>query len=338
MIEKKLGKAAFPGIKITFIVQEEPLGLAHAVLTARPFLKNSSFVMVLGDNLYDHNLQDALYIFQKEKADALACLTPVEEPGLYGIAEVRHGHIVSLEEKPENPRSNLAIMGIYFFKHSIFSAVERITPSKRGELEITDAMRELINMGGKVIPYSYPGWWMDIGRPEDVLRANRQVLQRMFGLDKSGHFFKAPAPRTMPLGDKMAGGSGAGDSISEVTFPEAPSSEELFLAASAPDVSLCRVAPSAVISGSRLKGPLVIGDKCRITGSYIGPYTSIGPGSVVENSFVENSVLFEGVSIKSLKNPIRESILGEGASIWGRGGMGRKPKKFLLGAGSSIYL
>ncbi|NLL21068.1 MAG: hypothetical protein GX263_04930, partial [Firmicutes bacterium] len=116
----------------------------------------------------------------------------------------------------------------------------------------------------------------------------------------------------------MAGGSGAGDSISEVTFPEAPSSEELFLAASAPDVSLCRVAPSAVISGSRLKGPLVIGDKCRITGSYIGPYTSIGPGSVVENSFVENSVLFEGVSIKSLKNPIRESILGEGASIWGR--------------------
>jgi hypothetical protein len=87
----------------------------------------------------------------------------------------------------------------------------------------------------------------------------------MFGLDKSGHFFKAPAPRTMPLGDKMAGGSGAGDSISEVTFPEAPSSEELFLAASAPDVSLCRVAPSAVISWSRLKGPLVIGGNCCMT-------------------------------------------------------------------------
>lgn len=307
MIEKKLEKAALPGIKITFIVQEEPLGLAHAVLTARPFLKNSDFVMVLGDNLYEHNLQEALYTFQKEKADALVCLTPVDEPGLYGIAEVRDGRLVSLEEKPENPRSNLAIMGIYFFRQSIYSAVERIKPSWRGELEITDAMRELINMRGKVNPYSYPGWWMDIGRPEDVLRANRQVLKRMFGLDTDW----------------------------PETCEEVPSSETLFFEA---DVSLCRVAPSAVISGSRLRGPLVIGEKCRITGSFIGPYTSIGPGSVVENSFVENSVLFEGVSIKGLKNPVRESIFGEEAAIRGREGVGRKPNKFLLGAGSSIYL
>lgn len=165
-----------PSLDITYIRQAEPLGLAHAVKTARSFLINDDFIMVLGDNIFDLDLHEAVNIFKQTGADALLFLTPVNDPCRYGIAEVQGSRIVSLEEKPVLPRSNLAIMGIYLLTEAIFTAIERISPSSRGELEITDALQELLKIGGKIVPYLYPGWWLDVGKPDDVLAANRKML------------------------------------------------------------------------------------------------------------------------------------------------------------------
>jgi glucose-1-phosphate thymidylyltransferase len=177
LIREQLKEEHLPGVKLTYITQDAPLGLAHAVKTARPFLGKNDFVMVLGDNLFEKNLDKTLQIFTEGCFDAVVSLISVDEPQRFGIAEVEDGRIISLVEKPHNPRSNLAIMGIYIFKETIFSAIDRITFSERGELEITDAIQQLIAMGGRVAPYMFSGWWLDTGRPEDVLAANRTMLR-----------------------------------------------------------------------------------------------------------------------------------------------------------------
>jgi len=188
LIKKKIEKEHLPGVKLTYIVQDAPLGLAHAVKTARPFLGKSDFVMVLGDNLFEEGLDKALKIFAEGRFDAVVFLIPVDEPQRFGVAEVKDGRIISLAEKPANPRSNLAIMGIYIFRETIFPAINRISFSERGELEITDAIQQLINMGGRVATYMFSGWWLDIGRPEDVLAANRMMLSSLSRKSKKGLF------------------------------------------------------------------------------------------------------------------------------------------------------
>ncbi|NLX92059.1 MAG: glucose-1-phosphate thymidylyltransferase [Firmicutes bacterium] len=188
LIKKKIEKEHLPGVKLTYIVQDAPLGLAHAVKTARPFLGKSDFVMVLGDNLFEEGLDKALKIFAEGRFDAVVFLIPVDEPQRFGVAEVKDGRIISLAEKPANPRSNLAIMGIYIFRETIFPAIDRISFSERGELEITDAIQQLINMGGRVAPYMFSGWWLDIGRPKDVLAANRMMLSSLSRKSKKGLF------------------------------------------------------------------------------------------------------------------------------------------------------
>jgi glucose-1-phosphate thymidylyltransferase len=165
------------GVSLTYIVQDAPSGLAHAVLTAEPFLRDSPFVMYLGDNLLQGGIEDLVAAFREHEPDALILLTPVRDPQSYGIAELDpSGRVVRLVEKPREPRSDLALVGVYMFTAGVHVAARAIEPSARGELEITDAIQYLVDHGQRVEPHIVRGWWKDTGQLEDMLEANRLVL------------------------------------------------------------------------------------------------------------------------------------------------------------------
>jgi glucose-1-phosphate thymidylyltransferase len=165
------------GASITYIEQEAPLGLAHALLTAEEFLGQSPFVMYLGDNLLRNGITDLVEVFRSSEPDALILLTRVDDPSSYGVAELNGDRVVRLVEKPKDPPSDLALVGVYMFTPSIFEAAHSIEPSGRGELEITDAIDTLIERDRRVEPHIVKGWWKDTGKLEDMLEANRLVLE-----------------------------------------------------------------------------------------------------------------------------------------------------------------
>ena len=164
------------GLRIEYIEQAEPLGLAHALLTGEPFLGTSPFVMYLGDNLLRDGILELAETFKSEEPEALILLTPVPDPEQYGVAELEDGRVARLVEKPKQPASNLALVGVYMFTPAIFEAARAIEPSGRGELEITDAIQHLVDSGCRVDPHIVHGWWKDTGQVEDMLEANRLIL------------------------------------------------------------------------------------------------------------------------------------------------------------------
>jgi glucose-1-phosphate thymidylyltransferase len=175
-IRAAVGDGTRFGVRVTYIVQDEPAGLAHAVLTAEAFLGADSFVMYLGDNLLQGGISELVERFRANEPDALILLTAVADPQSYGVAELDGDRVVALAEKPAQPRSNLALVGVYMFTAAVHDAARAITPSARGELEITDAIQHLIDAGLRVESHIVRGWWKDTGRLEDVLEANRLIL------------------------------------------------------------------------------------------------------------------------------------------------------------------
>ena len=167
------------GAEITYIVQDKPAGLAHAVLTAEDFIGSSPFVMYLGDNLLADGLRGLVATFRESEPDALILLTPVEDPSSYGVAELDGDQVVRLVEKPKDPPSNLALVGVYLFGPPIFEACHALEPSWRGEYEITEAIQALIEDGHKVQSEVVSGWWKDTGQLADMLEANRLVLEEI---------------------------------------------------------------------------------------------------------------------------------------------------------------
>jgi len=175
-IRAAVGDGSRWGVKVTYIPQDAPRGLAHAVLISEPYIGRDSFVMYLGDNLLNKGINGFVDDFVREAPAAQILLTKVPDPQMFGVAELQDGRVVRLVEKPKQPKSDLALVGVYMFSPAVFDSVKRIRPSFRNELEITDAIQDLIDHGLDVRPHLVEGWWKDTGKLEDMLEANRLIL------------------------------------------------------------------------------------------------------------------------------------------------------------------
>ena len=241
------------GAEITYIVQDKPAGLAHAVLTAEEFVGGSPFVMYLGDNLLRDGLRGLVSTFKEAEPEALILLTPVEDPQSYGVAELDGEHIVRLIEKPNDPPSNLALVGVYLFSPSIFEAARRLEPSWRGEYEITEAIQGLIDDGKTVRSEVVRGWWKDTGQLADMLEANRLVLEEIEldvqgevdeGSRVEGRVVLAPGAKLTRSVVRGPAVIGAGAQIEDAYIgPYTSIGEEV-------EVSRCEVEHSIILSGS----------------------------------------------------------------------------------------
>ncbi|HEY5142108.1 MAG TPA: glucose-1-phosphate thymidylyltransferase [Solirubrobacteraceae bacterium] len=291
-IRETAGDGSQFGVRITYIVQDAPAGLAHAVLTAEPFLGTDPFVMYLGDNLLQGGITDLVDAFRADAPDALILLTPVPDPEHYGVAELHEGRVVRLQEKPPQPKTDLALVGVYMFTAGIHDAARAIEPSPRGELEITDAIQYLVDAGRRVEPHIVQGWWKDTGRLEDMLEANRLVLDRI---------------------ERRIDG----------TLTESSCEGRVVIEA------------GAMLERSTVRGPAIIGAGARLIDAYIGPYTAIGDGCVIQDAEVEHSILLEGSSVRDLGARMESSLLGKDVAIARSLGQ-PKAYRFLVGDQSEI--
>lgn len=181
-IEARIGDGSRFDARITYLKQDEPRGLAHCVALARPFLGDDDFVMYLGDNVVEDGVAELAADFQAHRSDAHLAVARVPDPRAFGVAELDgHGRVLRLVEKPSHPRSDLALIGVYFFGPAIHQAVAAIEPSARGELEITDAVQWLVDRGAQVTAGEYNGYWKDTGSVEDLLECNSRLLETLEG-------------------------------------------------------------------------------------------------------------------------------------------------------------
>lgn len=178
-IQEAVGDGSRWGLAVTYIDQPEPLGLAHAVMIAQDYLAEEEFVMYLGDNLILGGIRALVEEFRRERPNSQILLAHVRNPEQFGVAEIEDDRVIRLEEKPKQPNSDLALVGVYMFDHHVFEAVRAIKPSWRNELEITDAIQYLVEHGYQVRPHIISGWWKDTGKLEDILEANRMLLDQI---------------------------------------------------------------------------------------------------------------------------------------------------------------
>ena len=280
-IEEAIGDGRAFGLSVSYVEQGAPRGLAHAVLCARPFLGEDPFVMYLGDNLLQQGAVPLVRRYAEGNADAVVGVTPVRHPSRYGVVEMDGDRIVSIVEKPPAPRSDLALTGVYLFSPAIHPIIERLMPSRRGELEITDAIWSLHESGGRIAVQRVEGWWKDTGRPEDLLEANENVLRHL----PAGHFVSA----------------GHVEDGAEIVGP-------------------VRIGPGSRIDRSaRIEGPTVVGSDARIeAGARVGPFTAIGDRCVVRRATVGRSILLSEVEIDGPLE-ISDSIIGRAARLHANG-------------------
>lgn len=274
-VRAKTGNGDRFGAQITYILQEQPAGLAHAVTVAHPFLGDSPFVMYLGDNLIQDSLGHFLENFKANRLDALILLRTVINPTAFGVADVNHqGQVLRLVEKPKEPPSNLALVGIYFFSNSIHSAIGAIQPSARGELEITDAIQVLIDQNKTVEARQLKSWWLDTGKKDDLLEANRIILDTCLQSSVLGNV----------------------DPTSQI-------------------IGRVQIGSNSKIINSTIRGPVIIGNDCHIENCFIGPYTSISDQVTLMETDLEHSVLLQGAQVIGLHQRIVDSVVGQRAKL-----------------------
>jgi len=292
-LEQALDNGSKWGLNITYIVQAEPLGLAHAVKTAQDFLGDSPFLMLLGDNLIQGSINKFITQFQAQAPAALIMLKEVPDPRAFGVAELDEtGGILQLVEKPKQPKSNLALVGVYLFNPQIHQAIARIKPSRRGELEITEAIQKLLTSGSKVTSHIQPGWWIDTGTKDDLLKANRIILE------------------SLPT--------------------KGPTEEQNYITGNV------EVRRGAKIENSTIHGPVSLAEDCRIINSSIGPFVSIGAGTIIESSSAKNSIILENCYLSRIDR-LSASVIGKRSKVI-RQKPGHKKTTLFIGDDSKIQL
>lgn len=301
-VEAAVGDGAKFGVSVTYIPQNAPLGLAHAVQVSRSFLGDSSFVMYLGDNLVRRGIVPIVEEFQRSSPDALILLAHVAEPRQFGVAEFDGDRLVRLVEKPTVTSSDLALVGVYVFQRCVFDAIDSIDYSARGELEITDAIQRMIDTGRRVEPHiitephqARVATWKDTGRLEDVLEANRLVLDEM-------------QPRI-----------------------------EIDTAKDVRVEGKVVIEHGAVLQDCVVRGPAIIGSGTRIESAFIGPYTSISDGCTVRHAEVENSILLQKSVVEDVVGRIDSSLIGKECVVR-RTSVRPRAHKLLLGDHSIVEM
>ena len=298
-IKEALGNGEKWGISLTYIIQEDPIGLAHVVKVSESFIKDDSFVFYLGDNVIVGGIKRFLEEFHNSNNNCQLVLSKVKDPQRFGVPEIKKGKIIKVEEKPKTPKSNFAVIGIYFYDSHIFEAVNNIKPGWRGELEISDAHQYLINKGYNVAYSEITGWWKDTGKPEDLLEANRLILEQIINHKESTIHGKV-------------------DEHSEI-------------------IGKVVIEKGAIINKSSIFGPAIIGKNTVIENSYIGPFTSIYYDCQIINSEIEYSIIMEKSKVIDVETRIERSILGKNIEI-AKGNSRPKTQCFILGDQSNIKL
>ncbi|MBI1280369.1 MAG: glucose-1-phosphate thymidylyltransferase [Anaerolineaceae bacterium] len=277
-IPQTLGDGSGLGIRLSYIVQAEQKGLAHAIGLCKDFVGDEPFCVFLGDNIFQDKMTPMFENFLSSGAESAIALGEVSDPTRFGIAELNaDGSIARVVEKPKEPKSNLAISGVYLFRPSVFDAISRIKPSWRNELEITDAIQQLVDDGHRVNSYKIKGWWVDAGKPDSIVLANQLVLEEL-------PYTPANEDKTQIIGN------------STVTH-------RVILGAN-----------SQVID-SVIRGPVIIGDNVTIKNSYVGPYTALGDNVTIENSEVEASIVMKNCTIRNIQGRIDSSLLADNAQL-----------------------
>jgi glucose-1-phosphate thymidylyltransferase len=286
------------GVKITYIYQDAPKGISHAIRLCKDFIGNDKFIVYLGDNVLRKNLIDYTKKFQLSNSDAMILLCKVDNPQRFGIAELENNNsnkIKNIVEKPQDSSSDLAVIGIYFLTSKIFDIIDHLKPSARGELEITEALQMLIDDGNKIEFDTVTGWWKDTGTPEDILDANRLILD---SIGTENQFL-------LDCEDKIKNKIVMGKN-------------------------------SKIDQTSKITGPVIIGKNC-IIGSNVklGPHVSVGDNCILNQCTIEDSIIMENCNIDS-KIILSKSIIANNSIIDSSPTFSKN--QFLLGERSNIKL
>lgn len=297
-VKEYYGDGRMLDVKLTYIHQGVPKGIAHAVGLCEKFVEGEKFVVYLGDNLLKGGIRKLANKFTESNLDAMILLCKVKDPQRFGVAEFdEKGNLKRLIEKPKVPPSNYALTGIYFFTPVIFDMIKQLKPSWRGELEITDAIQLLLDKGYKVGYDFVTGWWKDTGSPDDILDANRLVLDGL-----------KPEVKGMVESDESIQGR----------------------------VSIG--ANTTVKKGAIIRGPSIVGENCLIESNvYIGPYTSIGNDATIKRGEIENSIVMDGCLI-DVDEKITDSLIGPYSEITSNLNAKPRGRRFILGERSKIML
>jgi glucose-1-phosphate thymidylyltransferase len=276
-VKEYYGDGSHFGVKISYIYQEAPKGISHAIKLCREFIGNEKFVVYLGDNVLRKDLTSYASQFISNNSEAMILLCEVPNPTQFGIVELNPQNpklIKKIVEKPKTPLTNLAVIGIYFLTPKIFEIIDLLKPSWRGEYEITDALQLLIDHGHKVDFDTVTGWWKDTGTPEDILHANKLVLDSI------------------------------GTENQFLINPDAKINNQIVIGKN-----------STISFNSNIIGPIIIGENCIIgDGVHLGPYVSIGNNCNIENSTISNSIIMNNCTINS-KIDLCNSIIANGSKI-----------------------
>lgn len=290
-VEKAVGDGTDLGLRIRYIRQEAPLGLAHGVAIAEEFLADDDFLMYLGDNILVGGLADAARDFRARRPDAKIIVTKADDPQLYGVAEVdSDGWVLSLAEKPAYPRSDLAMTGVYFFTPAIHEAVRRIRPSSRGELEITDAIQDLVTRGRAVAAEVYTGYWKDAGSVDALLECNRVILN-----DASPDIRGSVDPQSVLTGPVVVG----------------PGAEVVRSRLDGPLV----VGADSVIRDSRLGPHTSVGRGCLIADSTIAESIILDQARVEGIDRIRDSVIGRRAHVLAARNAGHRLLVGDQARL-----------------------